>query len=159
MTFISGLLSIAAVALAAVVLLPAGKAQAAQSNVASIVVPSSLSFESVQKKVQSSLAEKNIQVFSLIDHAANARQAGMDMPPATVIIFGNPAVGTKLMLAFPAMALELPLKILVWQDAQGKVWLSYPNLKQIAASYGAAEHPVIAGMSALLEDIAQKSTH
>jgi uncharacterized protein (DUF302 family) len=159
MTFISGLLSIAAVALAAVVLLPAGKAQAAQSNAASIVVPSSLPFESVQKKVQSSLAEKNIQVFSLIDHAANAAHAGMNMPPATVIVFGNPAVGTKLMLAFPAMALELPLKILIWQDAQGKVWLSYPNLKQIAASYGAAEHPVVAGMSALLEDIAQKSTH
>jgi beta-galactosidase len=155
MTFISGLLSIGALAIVAVVFFPVGSAQAAANP--TVTLAAELPFATVQKKIEQVLAEKNIQVFSVIDHAANAKQAGMTMPPATVIVFGNPAVGTKLMLAHPAMALELPLKILIWQDAQGKVWLSYPNIKQLAVSYGAAEHPVVAGMSALLDDLAQKS--
>jgi uncharacterized protein (DUF302 family) len=71
------------------------------------------------------LSTKGIQLFSLIDHSGEAQKAGLDMRPTKLLIFGNPAAGTPLMIASPSIAIDLPLKLLIWEDADGKAWLSY----------------------------------
>jgi len=76
-------------------------------------------------RVKNILQSKGITLFALIDHSGEAKQVGMNMPPTKLLIFGNPKAGTPLMLAAPGSAIDLPLKILVWEDAEGKVWVSY----------------------------------
>ena len=71
------------------------------------------------------LQEKGVTLFALVDHSGEAERVGMKMPPTKLLIFGNPKAGTPLMLAAPTSALDLPLKILVWEDAHGRAWLSY----------------------------------
>jgi uncharacterized protein (DUF302 family) len=76
-------------------------------------------------KLESLLKEKGIKLFTIVDHSGEAASAGLSMPPSKVLIFGNPKGGTPIMLAAPSAALDLPLKILVSEDAEGKVWLSW----------------------------------
>ncbi len=71
------------------------------------------------------LEAKGVTLFALVDHSGEAAKAGMTMPPTKLLIFGSPKAGTPVMLAAPSIAIDLPLKILVWQDADGKVWVSY----------------------------------
>ncbi len=66
-----------------------------------------------------------VTVFALVDHSGEAAKVGMTMRPTKLLIFGNPKSGTPLMLASPSIAIDLPLKILVWEDADGGAWLSY----------------------------------
>jgi uncharacterized protein (DUF302 family) len=73
-------------------------------------------------------------IFSRIDHAAAARDAGLEMRPRTVIVFGNPKAGTPQMTKSATLAIDLPMKALVWQDDQDKVWLTYNS-----SQYGAAQ--------------------
>jgi uncharacterized protein (DUF302 family) len=81
--------------------------------------------EQTVEAIQEDLRSKNIRLFALIDHSGEAEKAGLKMPPTKLLIFGNPRAGTPLMLASPSVAIDLPLKILVWEDAVGKVWISY----------------------------------
>ena len=74
-----------------------------------------------------------------IDHAAGASTAGLDLRPTEVLIFGNPQAGTKLMQRAQTIGLELPLKVLVWQDASGKTWLGYDEPRWLAVRFGIAE--------------------
>ena len=76
-------------------------------------------------KLESFLQAKNVKLFATIDHSGEAEKAGLSMPNTKLLIFGNPKGGTPLMLASPSVALDLPLKILVAEDAAGKVWISY----------------------------------
>ena len=76
-------------------------------------------------KLQGILQAKGVTLFVLIDHSGEAEKAGMKMRPTKLLIFGNPNAGTPLMLAAPSIAIDLPLKILVWEDDQGKVRVSY----------------------------------
>ena len=71
------------------------------------------------------LQAKGIKVFAVIDHRAGAIEVGMRMPPTKLVIFGNPKAGTPLMLASPSVAIDLPLKLLVWEDEAGDVQISY----------------------------------
>ena len=64
-------------------------------------------------------------LFALVDHSGEAEKAGMKMPPTKLLIFGSPKAGTPLMLASPSVAIDLPLKILIWEDGDGKAWISY----------------------------------
>ena len=70
------------------------------------------------------LKAKGITLFALVDHSGEAEKAGMKMPPTKLFIFGNPKGGTPVMLAAPTIAIDLPLKVLVWEDAAGKAWVS-----------------------------------
>jgi uncharacterized protein (DUF302 family) len=79
------------------------------------------------KKLKGILQAKGITLFALVDHSGEAAKAGMKMRPAKLLIFGNPKEGTPVMLAAPSSAIDLPLKILVWEDVQGKVWITYNN--------------------------------
>jgi uncharacterized protein (DUF302 family) len=79
-------------------------------------------------RLQDLLRDKNVTLFALIDHSGEAEKAGMKMRPTKLAIFGSPKAGTPLMLAAPSTAIDLPLKILVWEDADQKVWISYNSL-------------------------------
>jgi uncharacterized protein (DUF302 family)/uncharacterized membrane protein YidH (DUF202 family) len=77
------------------------------------------------EKLKNILQSKGVTLFALVDHSGEAEKVGMKMRPTKLLIFGNPRAGTPLMLAAPSIAIDLPLKILVWEDGQGRVWLSY----------------------------------
>ena len=77
------------------------------------------------EKLQGMIQAKGVTLFALVDHSGEAAKVGMKMPPTKLLIFGSPQAGTPLMLAAPSIAIDLPLKILVWEDGQGKVWISY----------------------------------
>ena len=77
------------------------------------------------KRLDSILQSKSLTVFARIDHSGEAEKVGMKMHPTQLIVFGSPKGGTPLMVASPTLAIDLPLKALVWQDAGGKVWVSY----------------------------------
>ena len=87
--------------------------------------PSNHSVDQTVEKLKTIVRSKGVTLFALIDHSGEAEKAGMKMPPTKLLIFGTPKAGTPLMLASPSSAIDLPLKILIWEDAQGKVWLSY----------------------------------
>lgn len=77
------------------------------------------------ERLKSLLAANGVTLFALVDHSGEAARAGLTMPPTKLLIFGNPAAGTPVMLAVPSVAIDLPLKILVWQDSDGNAWLSW----------------------------------
>jgi uncharacterized protein (DUF302 family) len=77
------------------------------------------------EKLKRILQAKGVTLFALIDHSGEAQKAGMKMRPTKLLIFGSPQAGTPVMLAAPSIAIDLPLKILIWEDSQGKVWVSY----------------------------------
>ena len=87
-------------------------------------------------RLKAILQEKGIKLFALIDHSGEAEKAGMKMPPTKLLIFGNPKGGTPLMLAAPRTAIDLPLKILVWEDTQGKTWVSYNSPEYLQQRHG-----------------------
>jgi uncharacterized protein (DUF302 family) len=87
--------------------------------------PSNHTVEQTVDRLKNILQSKGVMLFAVIDHSGEAQKAGMKMSPTKLLIFGNPKAGTPLMLAAPSIAIDLPLKILVWEDAQGRVWVSY----------------------------------
>lgn len=87
--------------------------------------PSNHSVDETVEKLKNILQSKGVTLFALVDHSGEAEKVGMKMRPTKLLIFGSPKAGTPLMLAAPSIAIDLPLKILVWEDAQGKVWVSY----------------------------------
>jgi uncharacterized protein (DUF302 family)/uncharacterized membrane protein YidH (DUF202 family) len=87
--------------------------------------PSSHSVDQTVEKLRGILEAKGVTLFALVDHSSEAEKVGMKMPPTKLLIFGSPKAGTPLMLAAPSVAIDLPLKMLVWEDTRGKVWVSY----------------------------------
>ena len=79
------------------------------------------------EKLETIVQEKGLTIVARIDHSGDAAKVGLTMLPTKLLIFGNPKSGTPLMAASPSVAIDLPLKALIWQDADGKVWLSYNN--------------------------------
>ena len=83
------------------------------------------SVEQTIERLKTMLDSKGVKIFALIDHGGEAEKVGLKMPPTKLLIFGNPKAGTPIMQASPSSALDLPLKILVSEDAAGDVWISY----------------------------------
>lgn len=77
------------------------------------------------KRIKALLQERGLTIFCLIDHSGEAEKVGLKMHPTHLIIFGSPKGGTPVMIASPTIAIDLPLKALIWQDVGGKVWVSY----------------------------------
>ena len=96
---------------------------------------------------------KGLVIFSLIDHSAEAARVGLKMHEAKLIIFGSPKAGTPLMIASPLIALDLPLKVLVWKDDKGGVWVSYNSVSYLANRYYLSSDLTknVAGIDALIE--------
>jgi len=88
------------------------------------------------ERLKGILHAKGVTLFAIIDHSGEAEKAGMQMPPTKLLIFGNPKSGTPLMLAAPRSAIDLPLKILVWEDAARKVWISYNSPAYLEKRHG-----------------------
>jgi len=101
-----------------------------------VTIPSNHSVDETVDRLKNILQSKGVTLFAVIDHSGEAEKVGMKMPPTKLLIFGSPKAGTPLMLAAPSIAIDLPLKILVWQDAQGKVWLSYNSPEYLKDRHG-----------------------
>ena len=114
--------------------------------------PSKHSVDETLAKLQEILHAKGIAVFALIDHSGEAAKVGMKMRPTKLLIFGNPKGGTPLMLAAPSIAIDLPLKILIWEDDQEKVWVSYNTPEYLAERHGLP--PQLAQNIAFVETLA-----
>jgi uncharacterized protein (DUF302 family) len=90
-----------------------------------VTIASNHSVDRTVEKLQEILRQKGVQLFALVDHSGEAEKAGMQMRPTKLLIFGSPKAGTPLMLASPSIAIDLPLKILVAEDAKGKTQVSW----------------------------------
>ena len=90
-----------------------------------VTIASRFSVDETVSRLRQALESKGVKIFAVIDHSGEAEKVGLRMPPTKLIVFGNPKAGTPLMLAAPTIAIDLPLKILIWEDAGGKVWAGY----------------------------------
>jgi uncharacterized protein (DUF302 family) len=104
-----------------------------------ISIPGRHSVDVTVERLQGLLRDKGITLFALVDHSGEAEKAGMKMPPTKLLIFGNPRAGTPLMLGAPGIAIDLPLKVLVAEDEQGKVWISYNSPRYLQERHGIPE--------------------
>ncbi|HVM60120.1 MAG TPA: DUF302 domain-containing protein [Verrucomicrobiae bacterium] len=95
------------------------------SAAGAVDIPSKYSVPETIDRLSSLLQSKGVKIFVRIDQAAEARAVGLSMPDTQLLIFGDPRAGTPLMKQHPSLALDLPLKALAWESADGKVWLSY----------------------------------
>jgi uncharacterized protein (DUF302 family) len=107
------------------------------NNASGIIhVPSHHSVDQAVEKLKAILQAKGVTLFALVDHSGEAAKVGMQMRPTKLLIFGSPKAGTPLMLASPSIAIDLPLKILVWEEADGKVWVSYNSPAYLQERHG-----------------------
>lgn len=111
-------------------------------------------------RVEAEVKAKGLTVFALIDHAAGAAEVGLTLRPTEVLIFGNARGGTPLMQAVQTIGIDLPLKILVWEDASGVVWLSYNDPSWVAQRHGLGSEAsgALAAITAALSAIATAAT-
>src|ERR1700693_1757489 len=109
---------------------------AAVGNNGIVNKPGKHSVEQTVEALTATLKSKGVAVFALIDHSGEAEKVGLKMRPTKLVIFGNPKAGTPLMLSSPSSAIDLPLKILVWEDGQGKVWVSYNSPEYLRERHG-----------------------
>ena len=111
-------------------------------------------------RLETELRSQGMNIFARIDHAAGAREAGLELRPTEVIIFGNARGGTPLMQSAQTAGIDLPLKALVWQDETNKTWISYNEPSWIAARHGLTNvDPVVNKMSALLRAVTSKAAN
>ena len=110
--------------------------------------------ETVDKLVHL-IESKGLTVFCRVDHAAGAAAVGMPLRPTTLVIFGNAKGGTPLMQASQMIGIDLPLKVLAWEDAGGQTWLSYTDPVWLTERHGIAGHGAAPPMRTLLAAVAQ----
>jgi len=116
-------------------------------------VASSRSVPETLKKLQTMIEARGLKIFALVDHSGEAEKAGLNMRPTQLLIFGSPKAGTSLMIAAPTLAIDLPLKALIWEDDKGKVWVSYNSGDYLQQRHGIPVDLVknVAGVGALVE--------
>jgi uncharacterized protein (DUF302 family) len=114
-----------------------------------IRLPSRHSVAATIDRLEASLRERNILVFARIDFSGDAARAGLQMRPEQMLIFGNPKAGTPLLLQVPAVGLDLPLKVLAWQDAEDEVWVAYNDPQYIVRRHG-VEPALAANLAAVV---------
>jgi len=115
-------------------------------------VPSNHSVDDTVERLKNILQSKGVTLFAVVDHSGEAAKLGMKMPPTKLLIFGSPKAGTPLMLATPSIAIDLPLKMLVWEDSQGRTWLSYNSPEYLKERHGLPENllqniAIVAGLA------------
>jgi uncharacterized protein (DUF302 family) len=140
-------------ALLGLVLATGALAQTQADGMVNVVSPHSATV--TMAKLEAVVKERGLNVFARIDHAAGAAKVGKTLRPTELLIFGNPQGGTPLMECAQTAGIDLPLKALVWQDAAGKVMLSYNDPEYLAKRHGAASCPVVENLKKALGGIAQ----
>jgi uncharacterized protein (DUF302 family) len=125
-----------------------------------ITVSSSFGPEETMKRLEAEVRAKGMTVFARVDHAAGAAEAGLPLRPTDLLIFGAARGGTPLMQATQTIGIDLPLKALVWQDEEGKTFLSYNDPAYLTHRHGLADQvkPVVDTMTGVLKAIAAKAT-
>lgn len=125
-------------------------AQNAENGI--ISEPSNHSVDETVEKFKAILQAKGVTLFALVDHSGEAEKVGMKMRPTKLLIFGSPKSGTPVMQAAPSVAIDLPLKVLISEDAQGKVWLSYNSPAFLQQRHGIPQEwmPNLAVVEALV---------
>ncbi|ABQ35494.1 DUF302 domain-containing protein [Bradyrhizobium sp. BTAi1] len=132
---------------------PLAHAQSTAAQAGLVTVPSANTMAETEKRLTDALDAAGLKVAARIDHSAGAKAAGLELAPTVVYIFGNPKVGTVLMQAKRTSGIDLPLKILVWEEA-GTVNLTYTDPAEIARRHGIdADLPVLSQMSAAMKRI------
>ena len=101
--------------------------------------PSGSSVPETLDRLEKVVKAKGLTVFARIDHSAEAERVGLKLPPMQLLIFGNPKTGTPMMNSSPSIGLDLPLKVLAWEDRNGKVWLSYNSPDYLQQRYDLKE--------------------
>lgn len=116
---------------------------------------SAYSFAETLQRLESAVKSKGLAIFCRVDHSGEAEKAGLKMNPTQLVIFGSPKAGTPLMVASPTLAIDLPLKALVWEDAGGKLWVSYNSAEYLKQRHNIPDELLknIAGIGPLLESV------
>jgi uncharacterized protein (DUF302 family) len=122
------------------------------SDAVSRTAASPFPFAETVERLSRAVGERGMTLFAVVDHAAGARQAGLEMNDATLLVFGNPRGGTPVMVAAPLAALDLPLRALVWGDDAGAVWVSYQDIAGFGRSHAVPGELLapLAGVEALV---------
>jgi uncharacterized protein (DUF302 family) len=122
-------------------------------------LPSPYSVKNTLQRLESVIATKGLTIFARIDHSGEAAKVGLKMPPTELLIFGSPKSGTPLMIASPTLALDLPLKALVWQDVDGAAWLSYNSPEYLQQRHNIPEALIqnIAAICSICEEAVHQS--
>ncbi len=120
--------------------------------------PSPFSVEETLEHLKATIHKRNLSLFAQIDHSEEAKRVGLTMQEAHVLIFGSPKAGTPLMIASPLLALDLPLKVLVWQSEDTLVWVSFTSVAYLQARYALPQELIgnISGINALIEQVLQE---
>lgn len=127
-------------------------APAATTGRGMLTVRSSHSVTATVARLTRIVKKNHLQLIAVVNHSGAARKVGLPLRPTELVIFGNPLLGTKMMDLNQTAGLDLPLKVLVWQNAQGQTWLGYNNPTYLAQRYGIAPSaPVIQKMSAAMK--------
>jgi len=116
-------------------------------------IPSPYAVAETLQRLEAMLKSKGLTIFARVDHSGEAAKVGMQMRPTQLLIFGSPKGGTPVMLAAPSVAIDLPLKALVWEDEHGKVWISHNSSEYLQQRHGLPEPLVanLAGAGALIQ--------
>ena len=130
------------------------------SNNGLITIPSVHNVKDTIDLIESDVKSKGLTIFARVDHAAGAKEVGLPLAPTLLLIFGNAKGGTPLMQANQLVGIDLPLKVLAWEDASGKTWLSYNDPSWLASRHGLSDglDSTINAMAAALSAIAAKVT-
>ena len=139
----------------ALLALSATVAQAAEGFIS---MPSAHGPKATMDKLEAIVKAKGMKVFARIDHAKGAASVGKTLRPTELIIFGNPQGGTPFMQCAQTVGIDLPLKALVWQDAEGRTWLGYTDPVWIAARHGSGECAVVPVLAKALSGLANAAT-
>jgi uncharacterized protein (DUF302 family) len=112
---------------------------------------SSHTVEATVARIEEVLAAKGVTVFAVVDHSGEAARAGLQMRPTKLVVFGSPKLGTPLMVAAPSTAIDLPLKLLVWEGEDGSVWVGWNTGEYLQARHGfPVEMEVVAAAAAVV---------
>jgi uncharacterized protein (DUF302 family) len=123
-----------------------------------VAVKSPHNTKTTMDKFETVAKERGLNIFARIDHAAGAQKVGKTLRPTEVLIFGNPQGGTPLMECAQSVGIDLPLKALVWEDAQGQTWLGYNDPAWLATRHGVASCPAAENLKKALSGLAEAAT-
>jgi uncharacterized protein (DUF302 family) len=124
-----------------------------------VTLPSAHGATETIERLKSLLNQKMIQVFADVDHGAGAQKVGLPLRPTRLLVFGNPQAGTPLMQSRQTIGLDLPLRVLVWEDEAGKVWLTYHRLQFLAQRHHVLDQDeAVKALGAGLDALARAAT-
>ncbi|MGQ0581122.1 MAG: serine hydrolase [Reyranella sp.] len=128
------------------------------SSDAIVTRESKFSVDETVARLEKLLGEQKVPIFATFDHADNAHKVGMQLRPTKVLVFGNPKVGTKLMQSSQAVALDLPLRLSIWEDERNRVWVSHHAMDRLAAEYGVKDPATVLALERVLDKLVARAT-